>query len=175
MGSTTRGKCMQTKVRAFMQTLETELIRFTQELVKIPSITGEEGDVARCIHEKMQSLGYDQAVIDELGNVIGVIGDGPVTGAFLKLHSFLPAWEIGDRHTLTQACVEAYRALNNRSPQMFTWDFCTNGVATAGQLGIPTIGFGPGDPKKAHVDDEFCPVAEIVSAAEFYTLLPMFI
>jgi len=78
MRNTNRGKSIQTEVKAFIQTLASKLIQFAQELIKIPSITGEEGDMAHCIYEKMQSLGYDQVVIDELGNVIGMIGDGPV-------------------------------------------------------------------------------------------------
>ncbi len=389
---------MQAELKAFMQTVQPELIQFAQELVKIPSATGEEGEVANYIHSKMQSLSYDRVFIDKVGNVIGVIGDGPVkilfdshidtvrvndseawsydpfggeivdgklygrgsvdmkgavaatvyagyaikrlrlhqgktifisasimeedydgetvytmcqrddvrpdyviicepsslklalghkgraafkvttegvsahgsapdkgvnaiykmqpvikrveelncelarqgdeagsvaltkiesdavsinaipakcsiyldrrltlqeheariveemtrllegtdavweiydvpgmsyTGESVTLHSFLPAWKIDKEHSLTQACINAYQALNNCLPQMCTWDFCTNGVATAGRLGLPTIGFGPGDAKQAHRVDEYCPVSEIVSASEFYTILPL--
>lgn len=92
------------------------------------------------------------------------------TGQELILHSFLPAWEIDKEHHLTQSCLKAFRSLNGNDPVMFKWDFCTNGVATA-KLGIPTIGFGPGDAKLAHMRDENCPVDEIVRAFEFYTSL----
>lgn len=88
------------------------------------------------------------------------------------LHSFLPAWEIDKNHILTKACIKTFKNFNEKEPNMFKWDFCTNGVTTAGKMGIPTIGFGPGNGKLAHTRDENCPIKEIIHACEFYTLLP---
>ncbi|MPN54576.1 hypothetical protein SDC9_202247 [bioreactor metagenome] len=48
---------------------------------------------------------------------------------------------------------------------------CTNGVATAGKRGIPTILFGAGDERLCHMPDECCPLKEIVSAAAVYSIL----
>ena len=48
------------------------------------------------------------------------------------------------------------------------WDYSTNAVATV-RLGIPTIGFGPGDGKQAHMRDEKCDVRQIIDACTFYT------
>ena len=39
-------------------------------------------------------------------------------------------------------------------------------VARFSELGIPAVNFGPGDPNKAHADDENVPVAQIESAYE---------
>jgi len=94
------------------------------------------------------------------------------TGVPVVLHSFLPSWEIAPGHELVKACIKSFKALFNKEPRQFKWDFCTNGVATAGRLNIPTIGFGPGDSKKAHTVDECCETSQILDAASFYSLLP---
>ena len=71
-----------------------------------------------------------------------------------------------------QACQDTYRELFGEPPEEILWDFCTNGVSTAGKLGIPTIGLGPGDPLMAHMADERCATGQIFDACMFYTLLP---
>jgi putative selenium metabolism hydrolase len=100
---------------------------------------------------------------------------GSYTGLPVVLHSFLPPWEIGPDSPLALACVKAYEVLMNREPGLSKWDFSTNGVATAGRLSIPSIGFGPGDSKKAHMVDESCEISQIKAAAAFYALLPHYL
>jgi len=94
------------------------------------------------------------------------------TGVPLVLHCLLPAWEISKDSMLAKACRHTFESLFNRPPRMIKWDFCTNGVATASRLNIPTIGFGPGDSKIAHTVDEYCEIAQIEAAVQFYALLP---
>ncbi|MGM9535611.1 MAG: YgeY family selenium metabolism-linked hydrolase, partial [Intestinibacter sp.] len=53
-----------------------DLIKFTQELVKIRSYSDEEGEIAQAVLNKMKELGYDEAFIDSTGNVVGKIGTG---------------------------------------------------------------------------------------------------
>jgi acetylornithine deacetylase/succinyl-diaminopimelate desuccinylase-like protein len=48
------------------------------------------------------------------------------------------------------------------------WQFSTNGVATKGMFGIPTIGYGPGREEHAHTRDDQVRVDDLVKAAEFY-------
>jgi len=64
------------------------------------------------------------------------------------------------------------RALGRPAPATGHWVFSTNGVASMGKLGIPTVGFGPGDERYAHTVAEQCPVADLVDAMAFYAAFP---
>ena len=60
--------------------LKENLIKFTQDIIRIPSITGEEGDLAKFVLKMLQEIGIEESLIDEAGNVVGVLrgsGKGP--------------------------------------------------------------------------------------------------
>ncbi len=59
-----------------------KLLLFAQDIVRIPSLSGQEAEVARRIHQEMEGLGYDRVWIDGWGNVIGVL-EGPQPGPTL--------------------------------------------------------------------------------------------
>lgn len=48
-----------------------ELLHFYRSAVRTRSYFDEEGDIARLILEEMQRLGFDEAYIDRVGNVVG--------------------------------------------------------------------------------------------------------
>ncbi|MCL1982149.1 MAG: YgeY family selenium metabolism-linked hydrolase [Clostridiales bacterium] len=80
-------------------------------------------------------------------------------------------WTIGEDHPLTLALIRAYWNVYARAPDRFDfWDFGTNAI-TPVAMGIPTIGFGPGDYKLAHMTDEKCAVNKIEEACEVYCQL----
>ena len=96
-------------------------------------------------------------------------------GAAVRLHSLLPAWELPGEHPLALAAEKCFREVLGREPETCRWDFSTNGVTTAGRLGIPTLGFGAGIEKMAHQTDEYCPVEDLIKACEFYSRLPQYL
>jgi len=94
------------------------------------------------------------------------------TGFVFPVSKFYPPWLLEDTHPLTQAGQDTIEALWGEKRSLGTWDFSTNGTYWAGKAGIPSIGFGPGDEKTAHTRDENVLLDEVVSATEFYALLP---
>jgi acetylornithine deacetylase/succinyl-diaminopimelate desuccinylase-like protein len=93
------------------------------------------------------------------------------TGLVINYEPLHAAWKIALDHPLTQACKTAYDETFGRAPDRYDyWDFSTNAV-TPVSLGIPTIGFGPGESKLAHMINENCLLEQIVDACRFYTRL----
>ncbi len=102
---------------------------------------------------------------------IGTLHRKSWTGMDIRYEPFHSAWKIDLGHKLTQACVAAYEDQFGQTPAAFDfWDFSTNAV-TPVSLGIPTIGFGPGEYKLAHMRDERCEVRQIIDACGFYARL----
>ncbi|MYJ69130.1 MAG: YgeY family selenium metabolism-linked hydrolase, partial [Gemmatimonadetes bacterium] len=42
-------------------------VAFAQDLIRIPSLPGEEGELTRRVAAEMEALGYDDVYTDELG------------------------------------------------------------------------------------------------------------
>lgn len=48
-------------------------VAFAQDLIRIPSLSGQEEALARRVVDEMEALGYDEAYIDALGSPVGLI------------------------------------------------------------------------------------------------------
>ncbi len=94
------------------------------------------------------------------------------TGLSYPTDKYYPTWVMPPNHSLVSAACTTYRKLFAREPRVDKWTFSTNGVATMGMFGIPTIGFGPGDERHAHTVDDQVPVSHLVDAAAFYSSFP---
>jgi putative selenium metabolism hydrolase len=66
-----------TAIRELAQTRRDGLAGFLGEIVRIPSPSGAEGDVAARIRREMEAVGFDEVRTDALGSVVGRIGSGP--------------------------------------------------------------------------------------------------
>lgn len=63
------------------------VVSFLRDLIRIPSLPGEEGEMARRVREEMDRLGYDEVRTDEAGSVIGVVrGRGAAPAVMLNTH-----------------------------------------------------------------------------------------
>jgi len=120
----------------------------------------------------------EQTIRDEMDRIvagknaiweIGTLHRTTWTGEQLTYRPFHLAWNISLNHDLSKAFIAAYGETFGHAPERYDfWDFSTNAVATVG-LGIPTIGFGPGDNKLAHMRNEKCETSQIVDACAVYT------
>jgi cobalt-zinc-cadmium efflux system outer membrane protein len=72
-----------------------QAIRFAADIIRIPSLPGEEGAVARRIVEEMRALGFDEARTDRAGNVVGrIIGTDGAPAILLSSH--MDVVDVGD-------------------------------------------------------------------------------
>ena len=53
--------------------LKSEVVDFAQQLIQTPSPSLEEGKAADLVEQRMNDLGYDKVMRDEVGNVLGLI------------------------------------------------------------------------------------------------------
>jgi putative selenium metabolism hydrolase len=90
------------------------------------------------------------------------------TGLTYPTKKYYPTWEMPETTREVKIARAAYRAVFGGRPVVGHWTFSTNGVATAGIHGIPTIGFGPGHERYAHAPNECVEVDHLVKAAAFY-------
>jgi succinyl-diaminopimelate desuccinylase len=71
-----------------------DLVAFARKLVRTPSMSGQEGDVAALVRAEMEHLRYDEVWVDGAGNVIGRIGGGD--GPSLMFNGHMDHVDAGD-------------------------------------------------------------------------------
>ncbi len=125
------------------------------------------GETEEMIREEMDHLVEGKNASWEIGTLYRrTWRDEP-----LVYRPFHPAWKIDVGHPLTRMLSEAYSGCFGKPPESYEyWDFSTNAVALI-RAGIPTIGFGPGEHKLAHMRNEKCAIDQIVDACEVYKRL----
>ena len=83
-----------------------------------------------------------------------------------------PPWVADAGSPLARAALQAAEVALGQPVETGCWSFSTNGVYWAGEAGIPTVGFGPGDERFAHTPEDQVAFAEVRAAAEVYARLP---
>jgi putative selenium metabolism hydrolase len=95
------------------------------------------------------------------------------TGLTYPMQKYYPTWVLPEDDPLVQSAVKTYQALHDESPVVDKWVFSTNGVGSMGIMGVPTVGFGPGEEDVAHSVVERVPIHHLVEAAKFYAAFPL--
>lgn len=102
---------------------------------------------------------------------VGTLLQTTWTGTQLVYEPMHAPWKIDEDHVLTKAMIKAYHNVYDHDPELFGfWDFSTNAV-TPVSMGIPCIGFGPGEYQLAHMKNERCLIKQIEEACQVYCQL----
>jgi len=73
---------------------ERDLINFLADMVRIPSLSAQEGAMAARLAEEMLRVGFQEVYTDHMGNVVGRIGAGP--GPTLLFNGHMDVVNVGD-------------------------------------------------------------------------------
>jgi acetylornithine deacetylase/succinyl-diaminopimelate desuccinylase-like protein len=92
-------------------------------------------------------------------------------GTKFSQEAYFPTWVYDEKHPLVDAAMKTSKAAIGKA-KSGVWSFSTNGVATAGHFGIPTIGFAPGDEALSHSSKEVLVLNDLLKATKFYSLFP---
>jgi acetylornithine deacetylase/succinyl-diaminopimelate desuccinylase-like protein len=109
-------------------------------------------------HRLLSDLPNWQVVIPEEGFTT-------YTGVALRQPDFHPAWALDPSSDWVRRAVDALPA------ETFAVPYCTNGSASGGERGIPTLIYGPGSIHQAHRVDESIEVEEVLRAERGYAAL----
>ncbi len=94
------------------------------------------------------------------------------TGVNLDDRAFFPGWILDENHPLVESARRTTQLLWNSAAQVGIWQFSTDGTYSAGQAGIPTLGFGPQEEQYVHTPLDQVNLQKVKKAALFYALFP---
>ncbi|MEH7389326.1 YgeY family selenium metabolism-linked hydrolase [Bacillus sp. JJ1474] len=92
------------------------------------------------------------------------------TGALISDERFFPGWLFEEQEDFVQAPLKELKLLGLPTA-LSHYSFCTNGSHFAGEMLIPTIGFGPSPESMAHIDDEYIEIDQLLKATAGYTAI----
>ncbi|MEW6701766.1 MAG: YgeY family selenium metabolism-linked hydrolase [Bacteroidota bacterium] len=157
-------------------------ITVSQIVSKAPSLCSV-SDYCQIHLDRRMTMGENKStVVKELKEIIkkckcnAKISVPNVEGVSWKGTNFLqeayfPTWVYDETHPLVEAAMKTSKIAVGKS-KSGVWSFSTNGVATAGHFGIPTIGFAPGKEELSHSSKEELVLNDLLKATRFYSLFP---
>ncbi|NNG16157.1 MAG: YgeY family selenium metabolism-linked hydrolase [Gemmatimonadales bacterium] len=128
--------------------------------------------------ETVDSVLAELHALPHVGDATIVVLNYDVTswrGERAQQEKFYPTWVLPEDHGLVQGVAEATKAVLGARPKISRWSFSTNGVASMGRHGIPTVGFAPGLEELAHTTEEWVAVDDLVRATAVYSMIPEFL
>lgn len=149
-----------------------------------PSLNAVPDSARICIDRRLTAGETVEGAMNEL-RTLPHLGDAEVElltydatswrGEPVRQEKAYPTWVLREDHALVQGVARAVEAVLGTPPAISRWSFSTNGVASMGRLGIPTVGFAPGREELAHTTQEWVAVDDLIRAAAVYSLIPEFL
>ncbi len=127
--------------------------------------TGETVEIALAELRALPHLGDAEVALLEYDEVSW-------RGEPARQEKFFPTWVLPEDHPLTRGVATAAEAVLGTPPKISRWSFSTNGVASMGRHGIPSVGFAPGLEELAHTTEEWVAEDDLVRATAVYSLIP---
>jgi putative selenium metabolism hydrolase len=123
-------------------------------------------------------LGPIREIVDKVAATWGATGTVEVaahqhvtySGQVVSTTKFAPAWLFSPDDPIVARAVDGLTCAG-LDAVVTHYRFCTNGSGTAGRLGVPTIGYGPGHEDQAHKVDEHIDLAELHLGARGYAAI----
>lgn len=84
---------MNKQILETAQNYRVELTEFMRNLVKAKSYSAQEKDVVLTIKEEMEKVGFDEVIIDGMGNILGRIGNGKTV---IAMDAHIDTVEVGN-------------------------------------------------------------------------------
>ena len=88
-------KDIQERIDELSKEFYAQMIDFAQRIIRTPSLSGEEKNVAGIIMEELKTLDYDEVFTDKVGNVTGVVR-GTEEGPDIMYNGHMDHVDIGD-------------------------------------------------------------------------------
>jgi putative selenium metabolism hydrolase len=160
-------------------------IAVTQIFFKSPSQNAVADECVIQLDRRLTAGETKESAVEELEEIFKKTGvDAQVeilqysektyTGLLYPTEKYYPTWVFPEDSEVVQKAKKTFETLFNTPARIDKWTFSTNGIATAGMFGIPTVGFGPANEIYAHSPKDQCPDDHLVKAAAFYAAFPHF-
>jgi putative selenium metabolism hydrolase len=120
-------------------------------------------------------LGEMRAALAAVEGVTVSLHDGGLrcyTGADHQVEAFHPGWAVEPDSDFERRALSALERAG-LAHEVFYAPYCTNGSATAGELGIPTVVYGAGEIREAHAVNESVAVEDLLAACRGYRALAL--
>jgi putative selenium metabolism hydrolase len=117
---------------------------------------------------------YRSAPGREEADIVDAISELADDGTVEVITPYYKPWLMDSELGIVRAGVRCLKD-HLQKEEIIVWDFCTNGSYTAGDLGIPTVGFGPGSESEAHSAEEKIKLSDVEAAMDFFREFPAYI